>query len=176
MKKFRKIACIGSHGIGKSTLAFSLAKKCKFEGENVCVIEEVVRHSPFGINSEMTFETCLWTCCQQICWEMEAQKRGFSLIISDRSIYDPLIYSAYNKLTSPFESPLSQMAYQWLKSYDEIFFVRPRPDHQALADGVRSTDKNFIFAIDKLFEEMIALYQLDVKVIYTDEIFNDRSA
>ena len=63
------------------------------------------------------------------------------------------------------------MASEWLKTYDEIYFVRPREDHAPTEDGVRSVDKAFIYAIDQLFLEFIESNPINVSVIYTDEVF-----
>jgi nicotinamide riboside kinase len=169
----KKIACIGTHSVGKSTLCYQLAERGKRAGENVHVIQERVRFSPFPINADMVYETAIWACCNQISKELEAQQKGFSLIICDRSCYDPFIYARHNNLRHPIESSIEKLAMDWLQSYDEVYFVRPRKEHVALSDGVRSTDKDFIFDIDYRFDHFIKMSAgfFNPTVIYTDEIF-----
>lgn len=167
----KKIACIGTHSVGKSTFCYQLAEKGKRAGENVHVIQERVRFSPFPINEKMVYETAIWACTNQISKELEAQQKGFSLIICDRSALDPFFYADYFKLTHPARLEFEQMAVRWLTTYDQIYFVRPRKDHKALGDGVRSTDLEFIWAIDHLFEKFLWCRGQEVQTIYTDEIF-----
>jgi nicotinamide riboside kinase len=167
----KKIACIGSHSTGKTTLTFQLAEQSKRVGENPYIISERVRFSPFQINSGMTIETSFWASCSQIARELETAQRGFSLLICDRTPYDTFLYAKYFKLDSPLMPQFESMAKSWLQTYDEIYFVRPGKDHIALEDGVRSTDKEFIHGVDTLFAEFVDSTGLKVKTIYTDEVF-----
>lgn len=169
--KFKKVACIGTHSVGKSTLCYQLALDGKKRGENVHVIQERVRFSPFPINEKMVYETAIWACTNQISKELEAQQKGFSLIICDRSAYDPFIYAEYNKLSEPLHFEFEEMAVEWTKTYDEIYFVRPNKDHVPSPDGVRDTHNDFIREVDRLFVEFIEKYRLFVKTIYTNQVF-----
>ena len=45
-----KIAFIGTHGVGKTTLCYDLAALLKRQGLNVDVVKEVARLSPLPIN------------------------------------------------------------------------------------------------------------------------------
>ena len=171
MKLFKKIACIGTHSVGKSTLCYQLAEMAKRAGENVHVIQERVRFSPFPINDKMVYETAIWACCNQISKELEAQQKGFSLIICDRSALDPFVYARYQKLEDPLLNHVEHTALRWLHTYNEIYFVRPSKNHTPFEDGTRSTDKEFIFGIDMAFERFIEFSNVQVKTIYTDEIF-----
>lgn len=170
----KKIACIGTHSVGKSTLCYQLAERGKRAGENVHVIQERVRFSPFPINKDMVYETAIWACTNQISKELEAQQKGFSLIICDRSAYDSIIYARYNRLKYPtIENELDNLAANWLATYDEIYFVRPSKNHHPLVDGIRSVDKDFIFEIDEMFASFLGYCPLNIPIntIYTHEIF-----
>jgi nicotinamide riboside kinase len=170
----KKIACIGTHSVGKSTLCYQLAESGKRAGENVHVIQERVRFSPFPINKDMVYETAIWACTNQISKELEAQQKGFSLIICDRSALDPFFYAEHFKLNHPHKVQFELMAIEWLKTYDEIYFVRPGKDHRAAFDGTRSTDLEFVMAIDFLFSGFLwcRSVQFPVKTVYTEEIFS----
>lgn len=171
MKTHKKIACIGTHSVGKSTLCYQLAENGKRAGESVHVIQERVRFSPFPINQDMVYETAIWACTNQISKELEAQQKGFSLIICDRSAFDSFFYANYNNLSHPLSLEFEEMSFKWLQTYDEIYFVRPRKDHVALEDGIRCTDSLFVIGIDQLFSKILEKNKIPVKTIYTDEIF-----
>lgn len=166
----KKIACIGTHSVGKSTLCYKLATEYKMLGESVHIIQERVRFSPFPINKEMTAETAIWAATTQIAKELEAAQRGFSVLISDRSPLDTFAYASYFNLDYP--DNLYHFAAYWLKSYDEIFFVRPDIGHTPFNDGIRSTDMDFILAVDLRLEEMICNEDLPIKTVTTKEIFH----
>lgn len=165
-----KICCIGTHGVGKSTLVYQLADQYKRAGKNVYVVQEVVRACPYPINDSMMPETAIWTVCEQIKQELTAQKHGYDVIVCDRSAFDPMVYA--NKLMeSPLESflkDLRQTALEWLQTYDRIFWVRP--DMDIKEDGVRSTDIDFQQEIDQLFTQIHDEIKDYTTVVWTSEI------
>ena len=165
----KKIACIGTHSVGKSTLCYKLALEYKLLGESVHIIQERVRFSPFPINQNMTAETAIWAATTQIAKELEAAQRGFSILISDRSPLDTFAYAEYFNLDIPLD--LKDFALEWLKTYDEIFFVRPDVGHSPYNDGIRSTDMGFILAVDARLENLLDP-ALPVKNVTTKEIFH----
>jgi nicotinamide riboside kinase len=165
----KKIACIGTHSVGKSTLCYKLAHEYKMLAESVHIIQERVRFSPFPINQAMTAETAIWAATTQIAKELEAGHRGFSVLICDRSPLDTFAYAAYFNLDIPHQ--LKAYAAEWLKTYHEIFFVRPDIGHTPYNDGIRSTDMEFILAVDCLLENMLDS-RLPIRQVTTKEIFN----
>lgn len=165
----KKIACVGTHSVGKSTLCYKIAHEYKIIGESVHIVQERVRFSPFPINTQMTKETAIWACCNQISKELEASVRGFSIIISDRSPLDTFAYARWNNI-DPLEE-LEVYAMEWMKTYDEIFFVRPDLDHTPFNDGIRSTDMDFILGVDRHLQDLLAIDNLPIKQITTRQIF-----
>ncbi len=165
----KKIACIGTHSVGKSTLCYKLAHEYKIIGESVHIIQERVRFSPFPINGAMTKETTIWGCCNQISKELEACNRGFNIIICDRSPLDTFAYLRWFKL--PEIPDLEAYAMEWMKTYDEIFFVRPDIGHTPFNDGIRSTDMDFILGVDNHLENLLDFQNLPIKQVTTKEIF-----
>lgn len=171
MKKVKKIACIGTHSVGKSTLCYQIADQHKRRGENVYVLQERVRFSPFPIHEAMVYETAIWACTNQISKELEAIQKGFSVVICDRSSLDSFVYAKYYDLKCSQQHEMENMALKWIKTYDEIYFIRPGEDHKPMEDGVRSVDAQFIYDIDRLFEEFIETYSIPVKTLYPKDIF-----
>ena len=51
-----KIAFIGSHGVGKTTLCYDLASRLKRQDRAVDLVKEVARRCPLPINRETTRE------------------------------------------------------------------------------------------------------------------------
>jgi len=61
-----KLALIGTHGVGKTTLAYELCSLLKKADHNVELVTEVARQSPFPVNAATTLEGQLWILHAQI--------------------------------------------------------------------------------------------------------------
>lgn len=167
----KKLAVTGTHSVGKSTFVYQLALMHKKQGENVHVIQERVRFSPFPINRDMSIDTCIWACCNQISKELEAAQRGFSVLICDRTPLDTFAYAAYNGLYRLED--LEKFALNWLNTYDQIFHVRPDLNHTPHDDGVRDTDLQFIRSVDEILFELLSQHPKKITQITTSQIFGD---
>lgn len=148
-----KIAIVGTHGVGKSTLSFALAKHYKKQGKNVKIIQEVARSCPFPINAGMTMEAALWIYHEHSKKELEACK-DHDVVIGDRSVYDSFAYAEYFNV-SPRWSVL-EYAQEKLNDYDKLIFVRP--DLELHADGIRSEDLDFQKGVDEILEAYVTPY------------------
>jgi hypothetical protein len=169
-KKILKVACIGTHGVGKTTFCYHLAKVFKGQGKNVHIVQERVRFSPFPINHGMAPETAIWASVNQVSKELEASQRGFDVIICDRSAYDTFMYARYLGLDSPNLRATEEMAKEWLGTYDEFYWIRP--DMLPADDGVRATDEAFFRGVDKLFEQHVyPLVAPKARQLVTTEVF-----
>jgi thymidylate kinase len=167
----KKYAVIGTHGIGKSTYSYQLAEQFKKRGENVFVVQEHVRMSPFPINDAMRPETAIWTCTSQMAHELEAEAKGFSILVCDRSVYDPFLYCDFFQLDNSSLHALREMARHWLTTYDHFYFLRSNLPIKP--DGIRSTDDFFQKEIDRLFEvDLIPLVKDKCTTILSSEVFN----
>jgi len=142
-----KIAIIGTHGTGKTTLSYNLAAHYKSLGKSVKIVQEVARSCPFPINEKMTIEAAKWIFLEHARKELEAKKN--QVIISDRSVFDSFVYAEYFKLEDELFFEYSNLAFQKLNQYDKLIYVRPNLFIQD--DGVRSKDKEFQSSIDQLF-------------------------
>jgi len=142
-----KIAIIGTHGTGKTTLSYNLAAHYKSQGKSVKIIQEVARSCPFPINEKMTIEAAKWIFLEHARKELEATKN--QVIVSDRSVFDSFVYAEYFKLEDELFFEYSNLAFQKLNQYDKLIYVRP--DLFIHDDGVRSKDKEFQASIDEIF-------------------------
>jgi nicotinamide riboside kinase len=175
-KNYKKYGIIGSHCAGKSTFALRLAFYLRTEGYNVDTVQERVRYSPFPFNENSVIETCHWLYHSQICRELEAVARGFNYIVCDRTAIDCILYAGYHNLSDNYFEVLKCAAYQWMNSYDKLFFLRP--NFELIEDGVRSPEASFRNDMDLIFLDFVKLFQKNhpEKIIYhlnSNEIFDN---
>ena len=146
-----KLALIGTHGVGKTTLAYetcSLLKKARY---NVELVTEVARQSPFPVNAATTLEGQLWILHAQIAAELDAARRA-PHVICDRSVLDNYCYLV-NKFGR--QPQLESWLEWWMESYALLVGV-PSAFEEITSDGFRSEDRAFQRRIHDLLEELLA--------------------
>src|SRR5512139_2585437 len=126
-----KIAFIGTHGVGKTTLCYDLASVLKRQGVNVDMVKEVARLSPLPINRKTSLEAQTWILATQVAEEIRSAGQN-DVVVCDRSV----------------------LVDYWMKTYDLLFKVPV--SGQASADGVRDTDAFFVRSIDQLVDTLLA--------------------
>ena len=163
-----KIAIIGTHGTGKSTLSYLMAAHYKKEGKNVKVVQEVARTCPFPINHWMTKEAALWIYLEHSRKELEAEHKH-DVVVCDRSVYDSFAYAKYFGLIDAELESFEEAAFKHLYTYDKLIFIRP--DMPIQTDGIRPTDKEFQQGVDEIIRKRIE--PLNVTEIKSSEIFEE---
>ncbi|MFQ5662838.1 MAG: AAA family ATPase [Terriglobia bacterium] len=154
-----KLGLIGTHGVGKTTLAYDVCARLKRAGENVELVTEVARRSPLPINETTTLEGQLWILHAQIAAELEAACRA-PYVLCDRSVLDNYCYLV-NKCGRQPE--LERWLERWLESYHLLVGVPLVREsiysegfrQPSLADGLRATDRAFQQRIDALLKELL---------------------
>ena len=149
-----KVAIIGTHGIGKTTLANHLANEARKDQKSVVIIEEVARECPFPLNKEFTVEGAEWIISTQISRELTAKAMNVDLIICDRSAYDPISYLRARKIKEKTFRSLRHYVESWIQTYDKLFFVVPG-EEAPVYDGVRDTNKKFQMKVHDEFIKMM---------------------
>jgi hypothetical protein len=146
-----KLALIGTHGVGKTTLAYEICSLLKKADHNVELVTEVARRSPFPVNEGTTLEGQLWILHAQIARELDAASRSLHLIC-DRSVLDNYCY-----LVNKFErqTQLEQWLGWWMESYSLLVYVPPMADGIP-PDGFRSENLEFQERIHDLIGEMLS--------------------
>jgi predicted ATPase len=144
-----KIAFIGSHGVGKTTLCYDLAARLKRQDRAVDLVKEVARGCPLPINRDTTLAAQAWILHTQIAEELAAAAQN-DIVICDRSVLDNYAYLVH--------SAGRQVAYDglvtsWVGTYDCLFKV-PIIDAPTF-DGRRDTSQAFQHDIDTLIDELI---------------------
>ena len=157
-----KVAFIGAHSVGKTTLVFEQAARFKRAGINVGVVHEVARSCPLPINEGTTLLAQTWILMTQITREIEEQHRSAELVITDRSVLDNFAYlmRAYSKPV-----PLELIAYLelWMRTYDLLIKV-PIVNAEIQEDGVRSTNAKFAAEMDQLVDTLLVDSQMGKSV------------
>jgi hypothetical protein len=149
--KTLKLALIGTHGVGKTTLAYEICSLLKKAHYNVELVTEVARQSPFPVNAATTIEGQLWILHAQIAAELDAARRA-PHVITDRAVLDNYCYLVNKFGRQPhLESWLSW----WMDTYSILIGVPPVAA-DIPADGFRSEDRAFQKRIHDLLIEMLA--------------------
>jgi nicotinamide riboside kinase len=145
-----KIAFIGTHGVGKTTLCYELAAALKRESIHVDIVKEVARLSPLPINQKTSLEAQTWIFLTQMAEEIRSGSQH-DVLVCDRSVLDNY---AYMMLAFGRQLPIERFMHHWMKSYDLLFKVPF--GGQLSADGVRDTDTFFADAVDQLVDKLLA--------------------
>ena len=145
-----KIAFIGTHGVGKTTLCYELAALLKHEGFDVDIVKEVARLSPLPINRQTSLEAQTWILATQVAEEIRSASRHEG-VVCDRAALDNYAYMA---LACGRQKAIERFVDHWMQTYDLLFKVPT--SGEAPADGVRDTDALFVREIDRLVDTLLA--------------------
>jgi predicted ATPase len=144
-----KIAFIGTHGVGKTTLCYELAALLKHRGASVDIVKEVARLSPLPINRQTSLDAQTWILVTQVAEEIRSASHH-AVVVCDRSVLDNYAYLVRACGRQP---EVERFVDYWLRSYDILFKVpivgTPAPD------GVRDVDEAFVVGIDELVDELL---------------------
>jgi nicotinamide riboside kinase len=144
-----KIAFIGTHGVGKTTLCFDLAAALKRQGIDVDIVKEVARLSPLPVNRATSLDAQTWILMTQVAEEIRASNRS-AVVVCDRSVLDNYAYMVF---ACGRQKGVERFVDYWMKIYDLLFKVpvsgAPSPD------GFRDTDEFFARSIDQLVDSLL---------------------
>lgn len=163
-KKSLKVGICGTHGVGKTTIAYKLATELKLQGYNVQMVSEVASTSPLPINEGATTDSQFWIALTQAKRELETSYRT-DFIICDRSTLDTFAYLVYAYQTNPTQTGLMTLQamrhfiFNWTHTYDCLLYVKRDPELPLVEDGVRSVDPQFQIHIEELFTQILVEYK-----------------
>lgn len=150
-----KIAFIGSHGVGKTTLCFDVASRIKRLDMGVDLVKEVARTCPLPINRDTTLEAQAWILHTQVAEEIAAVSKN-EVVISDRSVLDNYAYLVHQVGRQP---EYDELVRKWMDSYDGLFKV---PILQAPSfDGTRDVSGAFQYEIDAVIDQLLEEFQIE---------------
>ena len=144
-----KIAFLGSHGVGKTTLCFDVAARLKRLDLSVDLVKEVARACPLPINQDTTLDAQEWILHTQIAEEIAAANR-YQVVVCDRSALDNYAYLVHQVGR---RDELDGLVRSWMASYDALFKVPILAPPSF--DGTRSTSAVFQADIDRLIDVLI---------------------
>jgi GTPase SAR1 family protein len=155
-----KIAFIGSHGVGKTTLCYDLASRLKRQDRAVDLVKEVARRCPLPINRETTLQAQAWILHTQIADELAAVAQN-DIVICDRSVLDNYAYLVHQAGRLPGYDMLVK---EWVETYDGLFKV-PIIDPPTF-DGKRDVSGTFQRDVDAVIDQLarelgVACHRLD---------------
>lgn len=151
-----KVAFVGSHGVGKTTLCFDLASQLKRLDLGVDLVKEVARRCPLPINEETTLDAQAWILHTQIAEEMAAAAT-YEVVVCDRSVLDNYAYLVARIGRRPELDPLVG---HWIRTYNALFKV---PVLEAPSfDGTRAVSRTFQLEIDETIDSLISAFGVDV--------------
>jgi GTPase SAR1 family protein len=145
-----KIAFIGSHGVGKTTLCYDLASRLKRQDRAVDLVKEVARRCPLPINRDTTLSAQAWILHTQIADEVAAAAQT-DVVICDRSVLDNYAYMVNQAGRLPAYDALVT---EWVTTYDGLFKV-PIVDAPTF-DGQRDVSQVFQRDIDGIIDQLAA--------------------
>ena len=151
-----KIAFIGSHGVGKTTLCFDLASRLKRLDFGVDIVKEVARACPLPINEATTLEAQAWILHTQIAQEIAAASQ-YEAVICDRSVLDNYAYLVQRTVR---KREYDELVKSWVGTYTGLFKV---PVLQPPAfDGTRAVSPTFQMEIDAGIDRLIKAFGVPV--------------
>jgi nicotinamide riboside kinase len=151
-----KIALIGAHATGKTTLAYDIATSLKKMNFNVDVLGEVSRDCPFPINENTTIKAQSWILFTQYLREIEKEDKC-DYLICDRSVLDN--YAYYVRKFGRSEE-MEPFILNHMKSYGYLFKI-PIKEEYLTKDGIRSIDKKFQKEIDENVDELLLRFKVN---------------
>lgn len=149
----KKIALIGTHAVGKTTICHELVASLKKKGINAEYLVEIAREAQkagFKLNEQTTKESQKWILHTQIAREIEFETRpDAEFLLCDRSVLDNYVYYI-NQFG--VDAVLDKMINTHMKTYGFLFKVPINPKFLT-PDKVRSVDPLFQKKIDELLEK-----------------------
>lgn len=136
-----KVAFIGTHGVGKTTLCYGLAARLKARDVVLDIVHEVARRCPLPINQETGLAAQSWILHSQLAEELVAAAR-YPVVLCDRSVLDNYVYML---LAAGRQPALEAMVDGWMTTYDLLVTVPITGDPSF--DGLRATDPTFQRAV-----------------------------
>ena len=136
-----KVAFIGTHGVGKTTLCFELAALLKKRDRIVEMVHEVARFCPLPINRDTTLDAQSWILHSEIAAELAAQYKA-EIVICDRSVLDNYCY-----MLQAGKAPMLEPLVKWWTATYQLLIKVPIVSPPGY-DGLRDTDTAFQRRID----------------------------
>ena len=138
-----KIAIVGAHASGKSTIMSSVYSELKKNNSRVFLAPEVARSSLFLAAKEITPKMQMDLFGRQISNEMTSS-RNCDILLCDRSLFDILMYTRLffeeDEEALSYSKSMSLFCKEYSKTYDHIFVTSKIYSPNAVKDDIRPDD------------------------------------
>ena len=156
MTAARKVAFLGTHGVGKTTLCYELAAELKRRDKAVDLVKEVARRCPLPINEGTTVEAQTWILHAQIAEEIAVGAQA-EVVVCDRSVLDNY---AYLVARAGRQDALDALVRSWVGSYDAL--IKVPVTAPPTFDGTRAVSLAFQREIDVTIDDLITAFDVPV--------------
>lgn len=140
-----KIAIVGAHGSGKSTIISSVYSQLKKNNSRVFVAPEVARSSLFLAANDKTPKMQMDLFGRQISSEM-TNSRNCNILLCDRSVFDILMYTRLffeqDEEAIMYSKSMSLFCKDYASTYDHIFLTSQYYPPNSVKDDIRPKDEN----------------------------------
>ena len=185
----KKVAIIGSHGVGKTSIAQGAKARLEEQGYRVEFLGELARMCPFQLNEESDFNAQFYMISGQVNEENKMAVGEPDILITDRCILDSLIYWRWirdKKARELSDQPeklrdlekkdkvLENIVRSWIDTYDAFVYVKVKDEtwnSRDQKDGVRNPRFGWYKDICNGFELAIREYGLEVVEVHNDDDF-----
>lgn len=188
----KKVAVIGSHGVGKTSIAQGAKARLEEQGYRVEFLGELARQCPFQLNEESDFNAQFFMISGQVNEENKAVLSEPDILITDRCILDSFIYWRWirDKKARELESHpekearlrdlekkdkvLENIVKAWINTYDAFIYVKVSDEtwnDRDQKDGVRNPKFSWYKDICDGFERALKEYGLQVTEVQNDDDF-----
>jgi nicotinamide riboside kinase len=150
-----KIAFVGSHGVGKTTLCYDLAGILKKHIPTVGIVTEVARSCPLPINRATNLEAQSWILHTQIAMEIAGAEQN-EAVVCDRAALDNYAYLVAAMGAHPV---LDDLVSYWMTTYD--YLIKVPITFELQTDGIRDIDLEFQREIDQLVDRLLEERRID---------------
>lgn len=152
-----KIAIIGTHSTGKTTLMEHLHTTLRANKKHVDIVPEFARLCPFPINESTTREAQTWILEQQMLHEyLEHDEDTF--LLCDRATIDNFAYM-YRATNGQQTEGYEALAVDHMSTYNYVFKTT-KLDIDPVYDKIRSTDGTFRQEIDNIIHMLLAKHAI----------------
>lgn len=157
----KKIALIGTHGVGKTTTAYGIGYRLKQLRHDTDIVGEGARKCPLPLNKKSTIDTQKWILGEQLKQESLINS-NIDFAVCDRTVMDVYVYSL--RINRKFAKSLLPLIVEHMKTYDYIFYL-PIKEKYFKKDSVRIVDKQYQKDIDiRMLQTMKFLESYGIKV------------
>lgn len=163
-----KIAIVGTHGSGKSTIISSVYSQLKKNNRSVFVAPEVARSSLFLAAQEKTPKMQMDLFGRQISSEM-SNSRNCDILLCDRSLFDILMYTRLffkgNDEAISYSKSMSLFCKDYSSSYDHIFLTSKFYSPNGVKDDIRPTDESLQKEADKKLKDILDEFSVKYTIL-----------